>query len=422
MAASSRPLRLLVVTSSYPRWPGDLAGVFVAEQAAALAARGHRVTVLAPGAPGLPAAETCDGVAVRRPRLTPPGLGAGLFYGAGIADNLAARPLRALGLAPAFAALVAHAARWARAADVLLSHWLLPSGLAAALAARAAGRGHVAVAHSGGVHVLARAPRPLGRALARGILSGTDHVACAGPHLVGALERLVGPLPAGVVSVAPVGLHTARYRRPTPYAPPRPDEPLRVLCLARLVPVKGVDTLLRAATTSARVRLTLVGDGPQRAELEALAQRLGAPVTFEGPAPTDAVPALLHAHHVLALPSRVLPSGRTEGTPRVLLEALAAGLPAVATAVGGAPALLAGGGGVLVPPDEPAALARALDELAADPKRLSVLAEAAAARAPELDWAARVPPLEAQLRAAAAESGQSSGRGRFLLDFIGRGR
>jgi glycosyltransferase involved in cell wall biosynthesis len=422
MAASSRPLRVLVVTSSYPRWPGDLAGVFVAEQAVALAARGHQVTVLAPGGPGLPAAETNAGVAVRRPRLAAPGLGDGLFYGAGVADNLAARPLRALALGPAVAALATHAVRLARAADVLLSHWLLPSGLAAALAARATGRGHVAVEHSGGVHVLARAPRALGRALARAILSGTDHVACAGPHLAAALERLAGPLPAGALSVLPVGLHTARYRRTTLYAPPGPDDPLRVLCVARLVPVKGVDTLLRAAATAARVWLTVVGDGPQRAELEALAQRLRAPVTFQGPAPTDAVPALLHAHDVLALPSRVLPSGRTEGTPRVLLEALAAGLPVVATAAGGAPALLAGGGGVLVQPDDAAALARALSELATDPKRMTDLAEAAAARAPALDWAARVPPLEAQLLAAAGKFGESSGRGRFLLDFVGRGR
>lgn len=403
--ARLRSLRILVVTSSYPRHPGDLAGVFVAEQAAALAARGHHVTVLAPGGRGLSADERRDGVRVLRPRLAPFGLADGLFYGAGIADNLATRPLRAAALPAALAGLAGHALRLARRADVLLSHWVVPAGLVAAVVARATGRGHVAVAHSGGVHVLAAAPRLLGRALARFVLSGADHVVCAGPHLATALERLAGPLPPGATSVLPMGLHTASYRRPAPFQPPAPGEPLRVLCLARLVPVKGADTLVRAAASiGPGVQVTLVGEGPERPRLVALATALRAPVTFAGPAPPAAVPPLLHAHHVLCAPSRVLPSGRTEGTPRVILEALAAGLPVLATAVGGAPAILAEGGGQLVPPDDPGALAAALATLAHAPERLTELAAAATRRTPALDWSARIPPLEAQLQAAAGRS------------------
>lgn len=402
-AAGEGALRVLVLTSSYPRETGDLAGVFVAEQAAALAARGHAVTVLAPGGVGLPRDRREGGVRVLRPRLAPLGLADGLFYGAGIADNLAARPARALALPPALASFAGKALRLARDADVLLSHWLVPSGLVAAAVAAAAGRGHVAVAHSGGVHLVAGLPRPAGRLLVRALLARTDHLFCAGPHLVDRLRAVAGAaLDDERVSVLPVGLHTARYARRTPYAPPRPCDPLEILCVARLVPVKGVDTLLRAVAGRTHLRVTLVGDGPERARLEALARSGRSLARFVGAAPTDRIAAFLHEHHVLAVPSRVLSSGRTEGTPRAVLEALAAGVPVVASAVGGIPAVLAGGAGVLVPPDDPAALGAALDFLSTAGPRLAALSEAAARVAAAFDWDRALPSVVAALRSAAA--------------------
>lgn len=142
----------------------------------------------------------------------------------------------------------------------------------------------------------------------------------------------------------------------------------RMLYVGRLSPEKGVDVLLRACRLlrdrATEFRLELVGDGPERRALQALAEELGLgdDVTFTGALPHG--PALIGAYEragVFVLPSR------TEGLPRALLEAMGMGLAPVATAVGGIPDLIAdGSAGLLVEPDSPAALADGLCRMITD--------------------------------------------------------
>jgi glycosyltransferase involved in cell wall biosynthesis len=138
--------------------------------------------------------------------------------------------------------------------------------------------------------------------------------------------------------------------------------------VARLSPEKDIATLLGAVALAARehppLRLEIAGDGPLRAELEAEASALGIAdrVTFLGE--VGDVPALLWRASLLAL------SSRTEGIALTLLEAMARGLPVVATAVGGNPEVVEDGRtGLLVPPGDSQALARAIVELIGDPER-----------------------------------------------------
>lgn len=141
-------------------------------------------------------------------------------------------------------------------------------------------------------------------------------------------------------------------------------EGLIVGTVARLVPVKGIDVLLQAFAQVAAefpdATLVLIGDGPLRRDLEAQAHRLGLQrrVVFHG---EDAEPRrLLPALDLFVLPSR------SEGFPNALLEALVAGLPCVASRVGGIPELGEGSGVVLVEPENPGALAGRLRNLLAD--------------------------------------------------------
>ena len=167
---------------------------------------------------------------------------------------------------------------------------------------------------------------------------------------------------------------------------PRP----RVLFVGRLAFQKGVGTLVEAA---ARLRtpdaqVVLVGDGPERAELERQVARLGLAdrVSFLGFRSHDEIPAILQAGDVMVLPSRY------EELGSVLLEGLQAGLPIVASATGGIPDAL-DGAGVLVAPGDPAELAAAIDGLLADPAERARLSAAARERAGDFDWddlAARV--------------------------------
>jgi len=146
-----------------------------------------------------------------------------------------------------------------------------------------------------------------------------------------------------------------------------------VLCVANLRSYKGLDHLLNAAALlrdrGLPCTLVLVGDGDERGALSHRAVRLGIDVRFLG-ARTD-IERLLARADVFVLPSL------TEGMSNAVMEAMAAGRPVVATAVGGTPELLANGRGVLVPPADPTALADALERVLRDPEegaRLSVAA------------------------------------------------
>jgi glycosyltransferase involved in cell wall biosynthesis len=131
-----------------------------------------------------------------------------------------------------------------------------------------------------------------------------------------------------------------------------------VLAVARLHPQKGLSYLLEAATLLPDVRFLVAGDGSERSELEQQARnlRLGDRVEFLGE--RDDVPRLLRQADVFVLPSLY------EGLPVSVLEAMAAGTPVVATAVGGTDeAVVCGETGILVPPRDPQALAKALREI-----------------------------------------------------------
>ena len=156
----------------------------------------------------------------------------------------------------------------------------------------------------------------------------------------------------------PNGVDLDFWRKPV--APLRATQPDTILAVGRLHPVKGHDVLLRAMPSVTRqipsVRLVIVGEGGFRPSLEELAAELGIHhlVELPGELPADEVRRRMWLSALFVLPSR------SEGMPLTLLEAMACGLPVVASAVGAVPALLADGAGRLVAPESPDALAEAL--------------------------------------------------------------
>lgn len=161
------------------------------------------------------------------------------------------------------------------------------------------------------------------------------------------------------------------------------DRPPVVLALGRLLPVKGFDVLIAALQPLRKrvpgARVVVAGEGELAEELAELAARLGVgdAVTFPGHLSPVQVRELMATARVFALPSR------SEGMPLSLLEAMAAGVPAVATAVGGVPDLVADGSGMLVPPDDPEALAEALASILLDEERARSVAARGQAKAAE---------------------------------------
>ena len=150
--------------------------------------------------------------------------------------------------------------------------------------------------------------------------------------------------PAERIAVHPLGVNLSCFHPCRQRACPT----LQVLSIARLVPKKGIADGLRAVAAAAactRLHYTIVGDGPCRSELEVLAASLGIAdrVTFLGWRLNSEVVARLHQADVLLVPSATAPDGDAEGTPMVILEAQAAGIPVVATRHGGIAEIVAGG-------------------------------------------------------------------------------
>lgn len=152
----------------------------------------------------------------------------------------------------------------------------------------------------------------------------------------------------------------------------RASEPL-LLTVGRLAPAKGFDDAIRAlgrlAVAGRRARLVLVGDGPERERLAALARELGIEdrVEFRGSLTHSGILPLYAAAWLLLAPSKVLPNGRRDGIPNVVIEAMAAGLPVVGTrAAGLEEAIEPGVTGQLAEPSAPESLAAAIEPLILD--------------------------------------------------------
>jgi len=330
-------VRVLVVSDWYPQGPADPSGGFVRTQALAVSAR-HEVTVLHLAAPrpggGLPRVEEAAGEPLRTLRLR---RGAGLPLTAGnlAGTALALRRLRREGRAP----------------ELLHAHEV-GAGVAAVAAGRALGLPVVVSEHFSGFALGAVAG--VAARMARLTFAGAD-VVC--PVSASLRERLEADGWPGRFRVVPNVVDTDRFAP----AAGAPDGPARIVAVGSLAPVKGMEVLVEAtgllAARRPDFRLELIGDGPLR---ETLAERvrelgLGERVTLHGALPTSEVAALMRGAAFAVVPSLM------ETFSVVLGEAMACGLPVVATAVGGMPERVHEGNGVLVPAGDPRSLAEAMD-------------------------------------------------------------
>jgi glycosyltransferase involved in cell wall biosynthesis len=192
-------------------------------------------------------------------------------------------------------------------------------------------------------------------------IARADHVACISSYARSQAMFHSRPRDWDKLHVVHCGIEPARYDRSGDLAAEAP--PGSLLFVGRLAAAKGVPVLLGALRIALgrdpSLTLTLVGDGPERPGLEALAQ--GLPATFLGTRNQAEVAALLARHRALVLPSFA------EGVPVVLMEAMASGRPVVTTRIAGIAELVEDGvSGRVVPPGEEEALAEAILEVLAD--------------------------------------------------------
>jgi len=187
----------------------------------------------------------------------------------------------------------------------------------------------------------------------------------------GFLQRRVPAARRTPVEVVRCGVAAEDF---VPRPAPGPDQPFTIVCVARLEPKKGhadlLDACARLVQRGVDLRCRFVGEGAERAALEAQRRRLGLEDRVEllGARPREAVIEAIAAAHVAVLPSVVDPSGRADGIPVALMEAMASARPVVSTRVTGIPELIEDGvSGLLVAPHDPAALAAAIERVRVEP-------------------------------------------------------
>jgi len=391
-------MRVLVVTRQFPNARDPSFAPFNRQQFGALGKLCH-VDVLAsipwfPGARlfarwsaagrllGVPRQEHIEGLSVTHPRYAYLPRFGRIAGGALYAASLAAEVLRRRG-------------RY----DVLLGSWAFPDGVGAVALARLLRVPAVIKVHGSDMNVLAKMP-PVARNL---------HWALPRARRVVAVSRPLGDavasfgVPRDRIDIVPNGVDTDLFQ-PRDRTKARAglghgaDARRWLLYVGRLEETKGVLDLLEAfsllAGRRSDVRLVTVGDGSARAQVEREARsRLGDRVLVAGPRPFEEVPRWMAACEALVLPSWA------EGTPNVILEALACGRRVVATSVGGTPDVITGRElGELVPAHRPDLLADALGRAVDTPYSPAAVARAGSRGS----WGESARRLEASLQAAVA--------------------
>jgi glycosyltransferase involved in cell wall biosynthesis len=378
----ARP-RLLVLTSTFPRWAGDREPPFVFELSRRLAAD-FEVHVLAPHAPGAQREETLDGLVVHRFRYAPQRLQQ-LAYEGGILARLRERRWR-LALVPCL--LVGQ--WWAlrrllrqQRFDVLHAHWLIPQGLIAALAGR--GLPLLCTSHGGDLFGLRGRLLTL---LKRAVLARCDGVTVVSTAMRDEVARIA---PGTAVDVIPMGTDLAGCFTPAPEVARQADS---IVFAGRLVEKKGVRHLLDAVAQLHRqgraVRLQIAGSGPELAALRAQAQRLGIAdsVQFLGAVDHAELATWFRRAALAVVPSVVAADGDQEGFGLVIVEAMGCGCPVIASRLPAIDDIARDGEtALLVPPGDAPALAQAiaavLDDPAAAARRAATARTQALAR---FDW------------------------------------
>lgn len=383
------PPRVLVVTSTFPRWRADSEPAFVFNLCRYLRGRGMDIDVLAPHAAGAARHEVMEGLNVFRYRYFFTRLQS-LAYSGGILARLARNPLNYL-LVPWF--LLAQAVAVIRRIrsveyDVIHAHWLIPQGLICALARGTLGErapALVCTSHGGDLYAL---EYPLFRALKKWAAARSDCLCVVSNAMK--IRALTLGVDSARIRVMPMGVdlrHTfrpvegvARVRR-------------RLIFVGRLVEKKGLDTLLEALSRLADeypdIELLIAGDGPLRVPLErkALALGLSGKAVFLGSVASDRLPDLYSSADIAVVPSVIAASGDQEGLGLVIIEAMGCGCAVVASALDAIGDVVDAETGLFARPGDPADLAEKIRRLLEDPGYCRRLSERAREKVlSRFDW------------------------------------
>ncbi len=419
--ATGPSLKILMLTSSYPKYPGDVTAPFIEAIAQYSQANGHRVTVVLPYHPDLKRPPVEKGVRFYPYKYALRKNWNIWGYAASLQGDVKVRKLIYL-LLP-FVLLSSLWKMWRLTGrekyDLIQAHWVIPNAPVAVLAGLLRHIPIVISLHGSDVYMAERI-KPVGWA-ARWAFRRAAAVTASSPDLLERAQRLGAPRTPGRAEVIPYGVDPATFKMPARSRAEirqelgfTPGQPV-LLMVGRLVYKKGFGYAIRALPEVLKsypaACLVIAGGGDLMEPLKRLAADLGLQdkVRFEGPVPHDRVPDYLAACDLFLLPSIVDDKGNVDGLPNTLLEAMSMEKAVVASAVAGVPQAVTGGeNGCLVPQRDPTALAKAILELLNDPALREKYGKAARRKVlEELNWTAISARYSRVFQAASFASRQS---------------
>lgn len=360
-------MKILLITHSFPRFQGDPAGNFIYRLSRELSKQGVEFHIVAPASKGYPEYEEVDGLHIYRFRYAPRKYET-LAYTGNMAQDVKTQWSARFALVGLLGSYFTETVRLRRRIkpDLIHAHWWFPAGLVGTWVSKLGGIPLLTTLHGSDIRLIQNATPA--QSLARMVLNHSNKITTVSRWLSREVSRFSGQTP---VVVAPMPVDPHQF-------PPSANgerQPNRVLFVGRLNKQKGADRAIEAlAAMKSAAALDLVGDGPDRKELEVLAKKLGvdSQVKFHGHLSNGELPALYRAATVLVVPSA------DEGLGLVAVEAQLSETPVVAFESGGLPDIVQHDRtGLLVPPTAPPAhLARALDEIISNPTRAAELGKA----------------------------------------------
>ena len=336
-------IKILILTTTFPRWKGDTTPSFVYELSKRLQNYGLEIYILSPHYNGAKKYEIMEGMKIYRFPYFFPKKYQKLVYDGGILSNLKRSNLAKIQIPLLLLSEFYYTIRLIKKEkiDLIHSHWVIPSGLIGSISKKIFGIKHVTTAHAGDIFTIKnfKALRSIGSF----VLRNSDRITANSSYTKDAILSVESKVKDNV-EIIPMGVDTYHFN-------PKWKNSLNlkkffktkylILSVGRLVEKKGIKYLIMAMKyiieEFSDCKLLIGGSGPEKDNLEKLISELGLSdkVFLTGYIKNSELPSYYASSDVFVLPSIVMREGDTEGLGIVLLEAMACGTPVIGSNVGG---------------------------------------------------------------------------------------